>query len=517
VEVEAIKKIFLLVQYKLPKAPVTASAITLQLWGGVAKEVVAKDGINKLKLFHICGTINPESTSFDNLSFAPFSKGMDLVVNQPHAGQAGALSDLLCQSLAIAREEDIFNIRSTAVTLRHVSKSMMAHMLSRNFATDEAASLDNEAHAINPSVFLPQKNSALVNREISRDLHACSKSAMDVLDSHKTKAVTSIARFGRMQNMGDFSSLCVNFNTVVMGIFSLEGPQPLYHQFLLMFIKIVNSCDWVDWFAKNDGDMPGLHWHLYVYVKRIFDLLADFSKNFGNVYVLTGGRRISKLDTRSLTKALRVMKAFITQVDLTQSTNLPIVICRSIIYKYEINPVNNTKCALSGYSSRADNAKSNGASPTTETQNSHRNEAAKHDSAVTPDDNAKKMANQRLKKPRRSVAAYSTKGNVMEMGMFFLSRPDMKASDVFPKGMAESVCVNFTCKGRECTRENCTFVHPRNVDDLKKETVNAIGEHFLEKRVGWFNEWHFLKVMSELPEKFKQLMGGKDGRSSETD
>ncbi len=179
--------------------------------------------------------------------------------------------------------------------------------------------------------------------------------------------------------------------------------------------------------------------------------------------------------------------------------------------------MNNTKCALSGYSSKANNAKGNSASPTAKTQNSCCNEAAKCDSAVTPDDKAKKPANQRLKKPRRSVAADSTKRNVMEMGMFFLSRPDMKASDIFPKGMAELVCFDFTCKGRECTRENCTFVHPRKVGDLKKETFNAIGKHFLEKRVDWFNEWHFLKVMSKLPKKFKNLMGGKDGRSSKMD
>ncbi len=111
VEVEAIKKIFLSVHYTLPQAPATASAVTLQLPGDVEKEVVAKDGINKLKLFHICGMVNPESTSFGTLSFALFSKGMDLIVNQPHAGQDGALSDLLHQSLAIAREEDTFNIR----------------------------------------------------------------------------------------------------------------------------------------------------------------------------------------------------------------------------------------------------------------------------------------------------------------------------------------------------------------------------------------------------------------------
>ncbi len=143
-----------------------------------------------------------------------------------------------------------------------------------------------------------------------------------------------------MQDMRDFTSFCVSFDTVVMGMFSPEGPQPLFHQFLLLFIKIVNSRNWVDWFAKNGEIMPGLHWHLYVYVKRIFNLLANFSKNFGNFNVVTGGRMIAELDTRSLTKALRVMKAFITQFDLAQSTNSPIAFCRSTIYKYQVNPLN---------------------------------------------------------------------------------------------------------------------------------------------------------------------------------
>ncbi len=60
----------------------------------------------------------------------------------------------------------------------------------------------------------------------------------------------------------------------------------------------------------------------------------------------------------------------------------------------------------------------------------------------------------------------------------------MKVTEVFPKGMAKLVCVNFTCKGRECTRKTCTFVHPRKVGNLKKETVNAVGQNFLNK-----NEW----------------------------
>jgi hypothetical protein len=86
----------------------------------------------------------------------------------------------------------------------------------------------------------------------------------------------SSSRIGTMQNVEDFTSLCVNSDTIVMGMFSTEGPQPLYRQFLLTFIKTVNSRDWADWFAKNGGNMPGLHWHLYIFLKRIFNLLADF-------------------------------------------------------------------------------------------------------------------------------------------------------------------------------------------------------------------------------------------------
>jgi len=99
------------------------------------------------------------------------------------------------------------------------------------------------------------------------------------VDSHKSKTATSIACIGTMQDVDVFTSLCVNSNTVMMGMFSTEGPQPLYRQFLLIFVKTVNSRDWTDWFAKNSGNMPGLHWHLYIFLKRIFNLLVDFSKN----------------------------------------------------------------------------------------------------------------------------------------------------------------------------------------------------------------------------------------------
>jgi len=242
-----IKKIFFTQQVLHQPVPVPASsAVTLQLPADIEKEVVAKDGINKLKLFHICGMIDPDSTTFGVIAYPTFTPGMEIVLGQPRASRAGALSDLTRHALKDARDSDIYSIRSRAVSLKHISKAMTTHLLTGNFATDEVASLDNEAHAIDPSVFLPQKNTTLVNREASKDLHARSENAMDVLDSHKLKTATSITRIGTMQDVEDFTSLCVNSDTVMMGMFSTEGPQPLYRQFLLIFIKTVNSRDWTD-------------------------------------------------------------------------------------------------------------------------------------------------------------------------------------------------------------------------------------------------------------------------------
>jgi hypothetical protein len=222
----------------------------------------------------------------------------------------------------------------------------------------------------------------------------------------------------------------------------------------MMFIMTVNNRDWVDWFAKNGGNMPNLHWHLYVVLERIFNKLAGFAKDFGNVNIISKEHPIADLNTRFLTRVLRIVRAFIDQINLAQSTNLPITICRDKIYKYKLNPFNNTKGGNKAAMRFMDNTRANNAS-SNETQQSRCTEVAKCDSAITHKGGGKAQAAQRSKKARHSGGATdSAKRNVTDMAMFFLHKPDMKAVEIFPKDMPETVCANFTCKGRECTREN---------------------------------------------------------------
>jgi hypothetical protein len=99
------------------------------------------------------------------------------------------------------------------------------------------------------------------------------------------------------------------------------------------------------------------------------------------------------------------------------------------------------------------------------------------------------------------------------MGMFFLTRNDIKAIDIFPKDLPTKICADFTCKGREYSRETCPYSHPRNACELTAETIAAIARHFSSKKIGWLNEWHLMKL-AHLPADVKALVGGKDSPSS---
>jgi hypothetical protein len=64
------------------------------------------------------------------------------------------------------------------------------------------------------------------------------------------------------------------------------------------------------------------------------------------------------------------------------------------------------------------------------------------------------------------------------MGMFYLKNPDSKHPNIFPPGIKDRICVDFTCKGRECSINPCPLKHPRRAKDIDSEDVEAIAAHF---------------------------------------
>ncbi len=124
-----------------------------------------------------------------------------------------------------------------------MSKILASHMLQGIFATEKVTSLEIKANSVEPSAFLPQRKKVLVKRELLSKVKATSENAMDFSNSHKTKGKTAIARIGTMHSMVDFSSLCINMDTIITAISSYDEPQPILCQILLNFVAIVNNPD----------------------------------------------------------------------------------------------------------------------------------------------------------------------------------------------------------------------------------------------------------------------------------
>ena len=119
-----------------------------------------------------------------------------------------------------------------------VGITLSEHMLNGTFATDKVTSLNKEANSINPSAFLPTRNTYMVNQKCLKDMISKTQSSMDILDAHKSKAKTSIAQVGTIVLVVDYSILCNNMDSFITAITTVDDPPPILHQFKMNFIKI---------------------------------------------------------------------------------------------------------------------------------------------------------------------------------------------------------------------------------------------------------------------------------------
>jgi hypothetical protein len=217
------------------------NTLTLELPSDFEKEAKAKKGLPKLLLFHICGKLNDDSTSFGNLSYPEPSQGMKIVLDSARPACATGFSNLIKNTCTTAKELDLMNIKSCLILIVFINKATALHLLQGNLATDGVTSLNNKANLIDLSLFLPQQNASMINKEHSHDLTTHSENNMDIADAHKSKANVAITRIGTMVNMTDFSSLCINYGTIISAIVDSSEPQPLYRQILLKFVNLMNN------------------------------------------------------------------------------------------------------------------------------------------------------------------------------------------------------------------------------------------------------------------------------------
>jgi hypothetical protein len=194
---EIIKKFFLpdppALAFTQPLA--TMGTFMFQLPGKLGKESKAKKEITitKLMLFHVCAEINFKELTVSDMTFATPFNGMEVVLCHPWASRPTSLAGLIRHTLLMAKEQDHLSIWLKYLSIQMVGKTLAAHMLSENFATNRVTTLNNKANCIDPLAFLPKSNACMVKQMCMPDKIANMEKSMDALNAHKSKAKTSIA------------------------------------------------------------------------------------------------------------------------------------------------------------------------------------------------------------------------------------------------------------------------------------------------------------------------------------
>ena len=182
-----------------------------------------------------------------------------------------------------------------------------------------------------------------------------------------------------------------------------------------------------------------------------------FATNFNTINVIGKDCPLAELDIKPIQKAQTVLNAFQVHLNLHMSQMIPITIFASSVSKFtSSSPINNSICAITPISNDS-SLESDKSQPSNQKR-----------TLASSDDSVKAVATQRKKNVRRDgiTNLLARIRPVTDKGMFFLTSLSIKATDIFPKDMPDKLCADFTCKGRECTRENCSFKHPRTAKEL---------------------------------------------------
>jgi hypothetical protein len=180
---------------------------------------------------------------------------------------------------------------------------------------------------------------------------------------------------------------------------------------------------------------------------------------------------------------------------------------------YNVNPWNITQAG--GLRKDEKNSLEDGASrPTSNATFTPKQHNRGKRNPTTPDTNKENpSSHQRQKKLHRGVKVDTATNEKNDLGMFYLRNPSINPSDVFPKDMPKKLCANFTCKGKKCNNTNCDFGHPRKTLELKCKSIILIANHFIKKDMGWFNEYHFMRMPNNT-DGVKKLLGNTKGPTS---
>jgi len=119
------------------------------------KKSVLQEGISKLKLFFLCGTMNLVSGEVTVPHCPIFSKGFQAIIEGPKGTMSSKLKNLIATAFSTTETADIMSVYAET-SIRVIQKSLADLILNGVFSTELVLSIAGEANTLSFNSLLPQ-------------------------------------------------------------------------------------------------------------------------------------------------------------------------------------------------------------------------------------------------------------------------------------------------------------------------------------------------------------------------
>lgn len=446
------------------------------------KDITAKIGETKSKLYLIGANANFADGTIDGVSYPVLSAGLDTVHSKPRSARPGLFQSLLQQAVDVAKSKDVTSIYSTLASLHVVQRPMATNLLMGSFQVAPVTDLWADTNLLDGTAYMGQYDPTQVERLRLAAQNERAQETNDIPESRRAPPKTYTEKIGCIQTTEHFKSLTVNHSNIIAACVNVKdmidaGAPCLHLELNKFFIQLMGS-DFQNWERLENGGGTHVHLTLFKYWDAVQLNIAKFATNFENINVMESGRPASELDVTYLKKAVAVTKH-------AQSYFYGLIACGA----------------------RDTTALTIAAKPIAPAEVQVQQTRHVTPSPAAPKRLAPVHKTQDFVQPaaRRIKVPTAPQFDPAEKGLLYLR--DTSNQHPFPSDI--DCCAGFVCKGMKCPDPgHCTHKHvfraSTNVILLEK-----IGDHFLATDSGWFDKRSFRGC--HLKDKYKKLFGNKNG------
>jgi hypothetical protein len=235
------------------------------------------------------------------------------ILLQPAAIRSTQAANILhtCFMTSPEKIEDRFSPIFSMLSMDFFPKNLVTAWLNCNFQRSNLESLLFETNAITVLSFVSQNDSTKLRALRMIDENVQNERALDMTDTHKTKAKTTVEGLGKIKNIYCIVKIATNICSFIRAFFDIESStRPIIYKLCIQIMDCITQQDFTRWHSANKEHLPHLPYLFLNMIQHVFAQQAKFLANTLNTNKVEHGHNNSTLNVKQLEQTVKYISRF---------------------------------------------------------------------------------------------------------------------------------------------------------------------------------------------------------------